>query len=62
MCLKWLTGRGRDGIATLARRSEAAGRGFVVVRPWPRLPKEVVRSPSLKGFKNRVDVSLQDVV
>jgi len=30
-----------------------------VVRPWTRLPREVVESPSLEGLKNRVDVALQ---
>jgi len=33
-----------------------------VVRHWPRLPRAVVESPSLEGFKNRVDVALQDRV
>jgi len=27
-----------------------------------RLPREVVKSPSLEEFKNRVDVALRDVV
>jgi len=33
-----------------------------VVRPWTRLPRTVVESPSLEGFKNRVDVALGDMV
>ena len=33
-----------------------------VVRPWTRLPRAVVESLSLEGFKNRVDVALQDMV
>jgi len=33
-----------------------------VVRCWTRLPRAVVESPSLEGFKNRVDVALQDMV
>ena len=32
------------------------------VRQWHRLPREVVQSPSLEAFKNRVDVALRDVV
>jgi len=32
------------------------------VRHWPRLPRAVVESPSLEGFKNRVDVALWDMV
>jgi len=33
-----------------------------VVRPCTRLPRAVGESPSLEGFKNRVDVALQDMV
>jgi len=33
-----------------------------VVRRWTRLPRAVVGSPSLEGFKNRMDVALQDMV
>jgi len=33
-----------------------------VVRPWPRLPRAVVESPSLEGFKNCVDVAPGDMV
>ena len=29
------------------------------VRSWTRLPRAVVESPSLEGFKNHVDVALQ---
>jgi len=32
------------------------------VRPWTRLPRAVVESPSLEGFKNRVNVALEDMV
>jgi len=33
-----------------------------VVRHWSRLPRAVVESPFLEGFKNRVDVALGDMV
>jgi len=33
-----------------------------MVRHWTRLPRVVVESPSLEGFKKRVDVALQDMV
>ena len=33
-----------------------------VVRNWTRLPRAVVESPSLEGFKKRVDVALRDTV
>ena len=33
-----------------------------VVRRWTRLPREVMESPSLDGFKKCVDMALWDVV
>ena len=33
-----------------------------VVRPWHRLPREVVDAPSLAVFKTRLDEALGDVV
>ena len=33
-----------------------------VFRCWTRLPRAVVESPSLEGFKKRVDVALWDMV
>jgi len=33
-----------------------------VVRPWPRLPREAVASPSLAGFKAKLDVALSTVI
>ena len=33
-----------------------------LIMQWHRLTREVVESPSLKVFKNRVDVALRDIV
>lgn len=33
-----------------------------VVELWPRLPRTVLESPSLEGFKSRVDLALGDMV
>jgi len=32
-----------------------------VVKPWPRLPREVVDAPSLETFKTRLDGALSNL-
>jgi len=33
-----------------------------VVKPWPRLPREVVDAPSLETFKIRLDGALSNLI
>jgi len=33
-----------------------------VIKPWTRLPREVIESPSLEVFKRSVHVALKDMV
>jgi len=33
-----------------------------MVKPWPRLPREVVDAPSLETFKARLDGALSNLV
>ncbi|KFO84188.1 hypothetical protein N320_04617, partial [Buceros rhinoceros silvestris] len=53
--LKLCEGRSRSGI----RKNFFTER---VVKHWNRLPREMVESLSLEGFKRRVDMVLRDVV
>jgi len=33
-----------------------------LVKPWPRLPREVVEAPSLETFKSRLDAALSNLI
>ena len=33
-----------------------------VVKPWPRLPREVVHAPSLESFQARLDRALSNLI
>ena len=51
-------GERRAGVSGYSDRVPAPPR----VRLWPRLPRAGGESPSLEGFKNRVDVAPGDMV